>query len=414
MLLSLVASGLLAQQQEGVWWLDVPSEAVVVAVLWDGGFDTDPIAAVLAECRLARARAAVPELRQNGLRVVGDAVVAFVVARPAQAVPLAGFVQSLLADDGPLADDLIALATARVALAADDAAFLYPGQVLAARARAHFAADVGAPSPLGTPSALAALTPDEVRVQLRRPVGRRVLGLGAADDTLRRLLADLRVAAPAPVAPRPPTATVGRELRTELHERIDAPFVAAAFVVADQDPGPLAVGLQVVRARAQRRFGSRYSGVPARAPFVAWSWLDGDPLVVFHRRGVDPLPKLPQERAQRDAAFAGEVAHGQLSALLDEARTVPPTAVELAEAKQRLLAELALAPTSSASLPAILLPGRAQALLLGERRGLRAGAVTSVDATEVQQAMQRLLAPERAFWHGLLPEPRSDRTWSAR
>lgn len=414
-LLSAAASRLVGQRLEGVWWIDVPSDAVVVAVLWEGGHDTDPVAGVLADCRLARARGVVPDLRQTGVRVVGDAAVAFVVARPGQATQQAAFVRALLDDDGPLADEVVALAIARVALAADDAAYLYPGQVLAARARAHFGAGPWASAPLGDPSTIAALAPDDVRSRLRRPVGRRVLGLGAGDDAVRPLLADVRVAMPAPSVPRPtPTTTAGRELRTEVHERIDAPFVAAAFVVADCDLGPVAVGLQVVRARAQRRFGSRYSGVPARAPFVAWSWLDGDPLVLFHRRGVDPLPKLPEEPAQRDAAFAAEVARGQLLALLEEARTLPPTEAELAEAQLRLVAELALASTTTTPLAASLLPGRAQALLLGERRGLHADAITRVDAGAVRQALQALLAPERAFWHGLLPVPRGDRTWAVR
>lgn len=348
--------------------------------------------------------------------------------------------RSLLAPTSPLDDDQLALAIAHCALQADDAAFVYPGDVLACRVRALLGARQGAspghfPAPLaGDPQQVAAITPQRVRARLGERVCGAVLVLGALSDACRQAFADglagdpLPLPAPVPSARRGGAAAGDRAeaarrsanagqdaAASELHERIDAPFVAAGFLTPPVVDGAFVLGLQVARARAARRFGARRSGVLAHAPFVAWSWLGGDAVVVFHRRGPDPVERLPREPEGLGAADVAATTRRELQALLDDLVAVPPTADELAEARAAVQVECGVAAAlPSSPTPAPMLPGRAMARLLAVRRPTVVANLDTVDAAAVSAALRAALQGERASWHALLPVPRADRTWPRR
>lgn len=405
-----------------VQFVEVPSDAVLVAAAFAGGYDDAPLQPALAEARLAAAAAAVPGVHKASLRIVGDAAVVFAVGAPGDAAVLERWLRVVLAPL-PVADDTLALAAARAARLADEAAFLYPGEVLASRARARLGGAAAWAVPLrGDPEALLAASPARLRQELERSAPSAVLVLGAIPQELRTALQD-PTTVPWPGVPSRdaaiplPSSGVGTAgVAIERHERVDAPFVAAAFPVPPGSNAALALGLEVARSRAARRFGARRSGVLARAPYVAWSWLDAAPIVVFHRRGRDPVDRWPGERLAHDANWAAAATATELCAFLDDLRTVPPTPSELVEARRGLLAELAMGPSEPAPppLPAALLPGRALAVLFGRHRGLDVDALARVGEAEVAVAMQALLAPERVSLHALLPLERADRHWQDR
>lgn len=405
-----------------VRFVELPSDAVLVAVAFAGGYDDAPLQPAVAEARMRAAATAVPEVRHASLRIVGDAAVLFAVGPVGEAAGLARWLQVVLTPL-PLDDDTLALAAARAARLADDAAFVYPGEVLASRARERLGGQAAWAVPLrGDPAVLLAAAPARLREELGRPAVASVLVLGAIPAGLREALQDVRTvpwpASSAQVAARPSAgaAEVGLEVFVERHERVDAPYVAAAFPVPDASRAALAIGLEVARGRAARRFGARQSGVLARAPHVAWSWIDAAPLVVFHRRGRDPVDRWPGEPLAHDARWAASATEAELRRFLDDLRTLPPTAAELEEARRGLCGELALTPGGQAPMPvaAALLPGRALATLFAERRGLDAGSLAAVDETAVARAMAALLAPGRGTSLLLLPLERADRHWQDR
>lgn len=418
------ADAALGQEPVPVQFVEEASEALVLAVAFDGGHDTDAEAAVLAECRLRAARSLVPKATACGHRVVADTAVLFVVVATGEWQLGEHFLRALLARESPLHDDDLRLAIAHCALQADDAAFLYPGDVLAGRARARLGAGRGFAWPLrGEPQAVASIDPARVRARLAEATPAAVLVLGSAPTELRQALADLRCAS---LPPRRSSTTPGDvvpadgakaevEAAMEVHERIDAPFVAAAFLAPPNVDAAFVLGVQVARARAQKRFGALRSGVLAHAPFVAWSWLAGEPVVLFHRRGPDPSQRLPQEPPGRPAAAVAAAVRKELVGLLDDLCSVPPTAAELAAARAAVLVESGSEPMPARqATPAAMLPGRAMARLLAARRPAAVANLDTTDAAAVHTAMVANFRPERAGWHTLVPAARSDRAWPGR
>jgi hypothetical protein len=377
-------------------------------------------AVVLANCRLLAARLRVPGL-QSGYVHVDDEVHAVVAVLPPDDLEaVRAFQAAVFAADRVLDDDAIARAIAGAALVADDAAFLFPGDVLWARARAAL---VGLGSVRGDAAALLALTPARVRELLRSPVGYSVAAVGAIPAVYRQQLQQIDWP-PSPPA-LPPTLSVPpsgrREPTSELHPRVDAPFVGAAFVVPAEVSLPaLAIGLEVLRSRGLRIDGGlppRGSEALAHAPLVAWSWLHGDGLVRCHRRGLDPLRLTPNESRPRDAVSAeveAQAAADELRQWL--ARTVgePPSADEVAQARRTLVGELGLELAPDRVLDAALLPAWTTVQLLGTRRGIDAAALAAVDAEAAQRALQQVLTAAGGHWHTLLPKPLPDRVWLPR
>lgn len=381
-------------------WRPVPQvDATVFAVCWQHGFDDDAeaesgLAAAVAEYRLLRARRAVSDATASGVRVVGDATVAYVLVPAARARDGLAFVRALLDDDAAADDDLAALALARAALAADDAEWLYPGPVLEGRARRALLTGGAARSVQGSAVRLLALTPTRLRERAQAPVPVRGLVLGAVGDELRAEVAAVPTPAEPPFALRraanvrdaaPPSDAVVQS----AHARLDGPFAALAFAVAeDVGRAALAVGIEVARMRAARELPLRGPEVRARAPLVAWSWLEGEPLVQCCRRGANG--------AEPAAAFA------ELDALVEDLRSRPPTAAECDIASRTLRWELGLTPLPPGTDGAAL-PGRAVALLLADLRGVTEAAVAGVTPEAAHAALRAVLDPPRACRSALVP-----------
>jgi len=365
-----------------------------LAVRWNHGFDDDRAdecgaARVLAECRLLRARAAAAGPHDSGLQVHGDASVVFVVVAAADWQRGLSFVQALLDDASPLADDDLALAVARTALAADDAAWLYPGPVLGSRARqALLAGTPGARAVAGTAAAVQALGPERVRELLRQPVAVACVAVGAVPEALRSAGASMppcAVAERGPAGPAP-VGQPGTETGFPTNPRIDAPFVAAAFRVPAPDRLPaFALGLEVARMRAVRSMPPRGEEGLGLAPVVGWSWLAGDPVVLFCRRAKN--------------GGAPDAARAELEGFLSDLRARPPSAAELDAARRSLQGEFALGSAAAgAPKPAVLpaaLPGRACLLLLAKDRGIDGAAIAAATGAAVHSALVEALPAVR-------------------
>ena len=425
----LFASQLAAQAGNDVMWSEVPgASATAVAVLWHHGLDDDEpkqvgACRVLAECRLERARAAVPAVAASGMQVCSDATIVFASGPSSASAHLAAFLAALLDDTLPMEDDELALWIARAALAADTAEFLDPGPVLQTRLRLRLCRGTNAARPVaGSAPAMAALTPAQVRQLLVVPVAIRLGVLGAVPSDLRRAVEGLPASvAPArkPERPADAAAAVANAIEYETHTRVDSPFVAVGFRAPRSDQLPaFALGIEVARART-RRLPLRFGQAMGRAPIVGWSWLHGDPVVVFCRRGADFVQLRPGERVEADMETERDATIAELETILQNLRREPPTARELADALGALQLELALLPPSpdrqsAAAANGAALPGRLQVLLLGACRGIDRTALAAATPAAVHAVLASVLDPAGACWHGLMPVARSDVGWLRR
>jgi hypothetical protein len=391
------------------------AEAVAIGIVWrNAAAGLDPgTAAVLAECRLQHARERVANVAASAH---ADAeLTSIVVVAPAKyAATAAAFVRALLDAPVAFAEDTILVATARAARVADDQLHVVPGGMLTQWAVLHAVGDP-ATSPYGDPVLMLALTPARVRELLAQPVGAVGVVCGAADAAFAAELPRLYTgAAPStvPAAPRtvhsPPPEAPG----TTVHSRVDQPFVVAAFAVSASPA--LAVGCELARDRAARRCKLRGSELRAGTPFVAWSWLTGDAVVRFFRRGESFTQLRRGEVAPADAEAERAATAAELEALLADLRARPPSGSELSNARTHLLAESGLAAPTAGAGDAAMIGGRLRNTMLCRERGITAAAVEAVTASEVQQALAAALAPERAHWHALLPVPQADRGWRRR
>jgi hypothetical protein len=230
-----------------------------------------------------------------------------------------------------------------------------------------------------------------VRELLRAPVEVLASGVGCVPDAVRQAAEQLTAPVPASrvrralEASRPPPAAV--DLRP--HARVDGPFAAIAFVVPTAvDRAALAVGIEVARARAARTLRLRGGEAKAQAPLVAWSWLRGEPLVVFCRRGANGAdPGQPLAELER---------------LIGDLLTRVPGADECDVAVRTLRSELGLAPPTAAADGAAL-PGWAVAALLRRHRGIDGADLAGVTAAAAHAAVRATCDPARACRAGLVP-----------
>lgn len=393
------------------------ANAIAVGVLWSHGYDDDfaeecGLAHVLARCRLQRAQREVPGCLASGLHVGADYGLAFAVVGRADATRALSFLTALL-DEGSceLSDDELALIVARVALAADDAEFLYPGSVLLSRARKHLGQGTAiARPPAGVAAAIAKLTPDRVRDALRLPVPMCVACLGVIDADLAKAVAAL----PIPRLELPVRGDLAcADVRVDAadsqveNDRADSPYVSVAFAVpAGGDRAAFALGIEVATARAFRRW--RYRGLEqrARAPFITWSWLHADALVQFCRRGEDPRQLLPGEHPEALASSEVRATKSELEMFLEDLRTVPPTKDELEISRRALRSRWRFAEAGQVSAwaaePATY-PGRLQLLLLAAHHGVDVARLDTLTTDSVHAALKRVLQSGRGSWHSLLP-----------
>jgi hypothetical protein len=406
--LLLAAAARLPAQQPFVFHGAESAAATAVGVLWQYGFDDGDDARVLVECRLERARAHAPEPIAAGALVGDTWSLVFVVGRTGRAEDLAAFVGALLDDGLALTDDTILLAIGRAALSADDAEHLYPGLVLASGARrALFAGTPAARAAAGSARVIAGTTVADVRQRLRRPPATFGVGCGpAADgDVIVRLPWRPGAAVRAPVVPAAAATALERVVAT--HARVDGPFAAVAFrAPAAGDLPAFAVAMEIASARAAGRFPAHGSEARARAPFVGWSWLRGDPFVLFCRRGPNFRRILPGERVDLDPLPAAEATAAELRGFLVDLVAVPPDRAEVAAARDTVsgLCTPGFGPEAAWLGDAATMPGPIQAALLATHHGIDATALRSVDDRAVARVLAELLAPERGHWQLLLPE----------
>jgi hypothetical protein len=401
---SCLASVLLAQAPPS-WRVQESSDAAGCAVVVEfaHGFDHDPadcrgLARVLAEVRLAAARRAAPAVRDAGAVVYGDVALVFAAAaRPADA---AAFVAAALGGARELDDAAVTEAVAKTALAADDAAWLYPGTVLESLARRHLLLGAAARPSAGDAAVLHRLAVAEVRRHLAEPVAAAGWWFGRAPT---RDLPSLPAMAWPP--PRPAAATesaVGDRAGLQSpHSRIDGPYVAAACVVpADVSLPALALGMEVARSRAIRRLRLTGGEAMARAPAVAWTWREAPPLALFFRRGPDG------GEPQRTRA--------QLDDLLADLRRNQPSENELAAARRVLAVETAGPAGTSSGAPnqavggdaGMAMLGRALSGVLAARRGLADVDWSGIAGDQVAQAMAAVLAEPGVVWFELVVMPK--------
>ncbi|MFT4514150.1 MAG: hypothetical protein ACI91B_002858 [Planctomycetota bacterium] len=415
---ALSSMALLPAQEQCTYQQVDGATATAVGVLWSHGFDDDDVevaglARVLAACRLERVRRLVPNTVASGMRIGSDYSLVFGVVAGGDAKLAAQFLSTLLDEQkfaDVLSDDVIALAVARAALAADDAESVYPGDVLLTRARQHFGRGTAlARPPAGMASAIAKLTSEAVREALRVDVPVRMAALGVVTagviDAIRPLAAtfETRVRGAFVCA----DSRASTEMTEDRNDRVDSPYVSAAFALpAEVDRAALAVGVQVATSRAFRRWRMRGMEQRARAPFVAWSWLHADPLLRLCRRGEEPSQLLPGERPQALLPDEVRATRAELQAFLQNLRTVPPSEIELGPARLALRSRLSLPgpgqKSSWAGEPATL-PGRLQVLLLAAHHGVDVARIDNVTASQVHAAIKSVLQTDRSSWHSLLP-----------
>jgi hypothetical protein len=411
--------GLAWERTEAGHWLRVAivggSADEAVAVLWPhprrGDADEQrALAAALAGRRAAAADAVLPAGTTTGVEVADTHTLFVVVLSPATRGAAAAWFSALAA---PAAGDVDAAARslARAALAADDALWLHPGDILLGRARCALAAGTpGGCTTGGSPRFLQGLSPADFAAQPSRPLPEpmrvAVVGAGTGVDALRAAMASVAVRpqpAPAQPAGAVPAASArmrGKDEPCTPHPRVDAPYVAAAVRAPVPSPAsvPFALGVEVLRARAEARFRSYRGNEPmARAPFVGYRFLLGEPVVLFCRRGP--------------VASAAAMPRAELEALLSAVRQQPPSRTEVASAASLLLSEWAVPPWTPAreavlrQMPYGLGP-RARTLCLLGHWGVDDATVHSLPATDagaVAACLGEALRPEGLWWGGLVP-----------
>jgi hypothetical protein len=385
------------------------------AVVWPQGLDADPaggsgLAAAVAIYRQLAAAPALPAGAPVTASAAGDYAVVAAAVPAAEVLAGIAFVTSLLDPPAGPDQDAADLALGRAALAADDAEWLFPGPILRGMARAALCA--GSPLAHGECGSAVQLQAQSAAVVIaaaralpaEAPIvvtigGGDAAALAAAGARWGRLAVRDPGARSAPTPDRSPPLPAGEV----PHARIDGPFAAIALAVppTERDGTPaLALAVEVLRGRAQRAFrGMRGNEVQAKAPFVSWSWLDGDPLVVLCRRGRDGAAAAAP-RKELETLLAGALA--------------PVEPRELTTAVAVLQAELAWPPFSAAQQQALCsglgpLATRARLLATARRRGIDAecvAALAAVGAGPVQAALQAIARAERRWTGALVPQPR--------
>lgn len=410
----------IAPSQSPCTWLHLDgADATAVGVLFPGGFDDDPkgrsgLAAVVAAARLEQGRRAGGALLASGAQVGADHAIVFAVVGRDDHRNAVAFLEALRGDGGDLDDDTLALAIARTALLADDAEHLYPGDVMRTRARRRLGAGtVLARPPRGVADECIALTPAIVRQRLAAETPVRVAALGVVDQRWIEAIGGLPwpqqpCAVAAPRVCQPPRRVPDRT--EDVSARADSPYVAVAFAAPPPAQRPaFAIGVEIARARAFRRFDLRGRELFARAPFVSWSWLHQDPLLMLFRRGEDQVQLLPGERPAATVDDEVEATRRELQALLEDLRKLPPSPAEVATARAALRGQLALPGPGEAAPwakePATL-PGRLQVLLLREHHGVDVAILDGITPEMVAKSLIETLQEQRASWHAMVPRRR--------
>lgn len=313
------------------------------------------------------------------------------------------FLVALLGGQLPVSADDHALASGRARRFADDHAWLYPGSVIAQRARRLvLAGTADGRQSLGIPQEIA--TVSRATVLARRtcygPRGACLVLIGDPAEAWPGLLQSLRDVAgshgraesrvhdSAPPAPE-----------REIHPRVSGPYVAAVVGApepTDPDFLPFSVGAAVLRSIAAQELPDRGSEWQARSPLVAYDYWEDARLLILTRRGRDGAdPRQPAS---------------ELRTLLELATRDAVVAARLEAARRGVASTLETPPYRSHSSPYLVVRARylATAGCLGWPLdlGSRAAGVTG---EQVGRVLRERLAADRLRWLELRPDPASPR-----
>ncbi|MEY4672356.1 MAG: hypothetical protein RL148_140 [Planctomycetota bacterium] len=382
-----------------------------VAVALDG-----PVDEALCRYRELVAASVLPAGSTHGIEVVHGELVVFRAEFAADdAAPGAAWLTTLLGKSNRPDADLAELAVGRAALAADDAAWLQPGSVFRTQMLRRLLPEQ-APGCVGwlpDPQQVAARDLGELTAAPLRARAVAIAWVGGHALPPSVVATDL-AAALGPVASgtAPVLGSFAPDLPREeaQHARVAGPFVALGFRTPVPAPPALALGIEVLRTRALRTFQAHRGGEDrALAPYVAWSWVAGDPLLRLHRRGPKSVPRPGEDgsapRWQEDAQHAA----GELDALLGELVQHPPTAREVGSAARLLQAELVLPPWGAAMDRSLAeapegLRARARVMALAALRGWTRSdldALGAVPPGAVAEALEQVLVGT-GRWSGVL------------
>lgn len=312
-----------------------------------------PVDEALCRYREATAAAGLPQGSAHGLEVLHGGLVVFRAEFPVEGAgaTAVAWVEALLGSEVGFDADRAELAIGRAALAADDQRVQQPGSVLRTLLLQQLLPDVlrGVRGWLPDPVAVAALDP---RTLARERLPAQALALAwVGGAPLPPQLAPAALASrlalpPATAVPILGDVPTANEPVRAVHPHVRGVFAVRALRVPAPASPALALGIEVLRSRALQQFQRPRGGEErALAPFVAWSWGAGDPLVRLHRRG----PSLVEEAFGR-AATAGPggldeaLPARELDELLEGLHQRPPTAREVQGAARVLQFEYALPP----------------------------------------------------------------------
>ena len=382
-----------------------------------------PVDEALCRYREATAARVLPEGASHGLEVLHGGLAVFRAEFPVEGAPATAtaWVAALLGDGAGFDADRAELAIGRAALAADDRRVQQPGSVLHTLLLQQLlpGAPAGAQGWLPDPVAVAALDPRALAAR-RLPAERMALAWvgGAplpAELQHQALLARLRLPAAVAVESLGEVPAAAEPVRA-VHPQVRGVFACVAVRMPGRASPDLALGIEVLRTRAQQQF-QRYRGGEDRAlaPFVAWSWGAADPVLRLHRRG----PSLADEgfgRAQLPARGADDeqLPLRELDELLASLRQRPPTARELQGAVRMLQFEYALPPWNPSLQQSLVevpeaLRIRARAMALATVQGITGAdleGLASATPESVAAALLPLLDPARCWRCVLVPVAR--------
>jgi hypothetical protein len=411
---AVLTAALAAQESSLVPFVPIDAAPLcAVAMVWRHGLDDDTttrpgLCRLLLQVRLRRARAAAPDVLASGGDVDATTSLCWAVCDRSATAAALRFLQALADDTRQPTDDEFALARARAALLADDEAFVLPGPMLQAALRRQ---GLPVPAPAcglsSEPDAILAASQAEVWAALQQERPRRTAALGAFAANFASVAAacDRGPAEPWGAAAGPGPGPDRAEPAFVEHARLDGPVVARACPLGPAARAPVAIAVQIARARAERRWRPRAAEGAARLPFVGWDWLHDDPYVVLHRRGFDQRRLLPGERA---ADVGAEVAatKGEIESLLADLQQGPVRDDEVAVARTALARTLgheggAVAAGDSRG-AAVWLAARLRAVV----RGIEPSRLAAVTRTDAQAALLAIAAPPTSSWHVLVPRAR--------
>jgi len=311
-----------------------------------------------------------------------------------------GFLGGLLGGKVQITGDLHALALGRARLRADDNTRLYPGPSLHNKARrCLYQGDPRGRQVDGVPAEIARITKAELTARYKDHYGSRgailaTVGGVTAGDLEKRLRQHLAEASGVTRVPVPVRPTVAEPVvRSEIHPRVDGPYVTVA--IPAPEPGNLSaafvVAVAAMRHQAQAYFGNYRGGEwRARFPFVRYELLVGDPLVMINRRG-------------RNGGAAEDV-RKEIRGFIRSIRRHGLREQYLQMAKQEINNTLQR-PWQGGPREVVL---RARVLCLRKLLGLDDAFVTQVGSIQTEEARTVLLSflrDDKECWLAFLPDP---------